>query len=210
MSLIPYKEEPLHYNEQLQRLKSRGLIIEDEEKALHLLENISYFRLSNYWYPLLAFPKTDKIFKPAATFNTAFNLYCFDRELRKLVNGELEKIEIAIRANESWLHCLVYVRNICAHHARLWNRTLSISPQIPLKPLTTWLKTVEIENNLKQSGARKINNRTYFLLSMIIFLLNTINPNHSFSRKIKELIKDYPLVDIGAMGFTKNWELEEL
>ncbi|MDE6380839.1 MAG: Abi family protein, partial [Muribaculaceae bacterium] len=23
---------------------------------------------------------------------------------------------------ESWLHAIVYVRNICAHHSRLWNR----------------------------------------------------------------------------------------
>ena len=26
----------------------------------------------------------------------------------------------------SWLHCLAYVRNVCAHHGRLWNRELSL------------------------------------------------------------------------------------
>lgn len=31
----------------------------------------------------------------------------------------------------SWLHTLVYVRNICAHHARLWNRELAIAPKAP-------------------------------------------------------------------------------
>jgi abortive infection bacteriophage resistance protein len=30
----------------------------------------------------------------------------------------------------SWLHTLVYVRNLCAHHCRIWNRTLSIRPKI--------------------------------------------------------------------------------
>lgn len=31
----------------------------------------------------------------------------------------------------SWLHTLVYIRNICAHHARLWNRELAIAPKLP-------------------------------------------------------------------------------
>ena len=32
---------------------------------------------------------------------------------------------------DSWMHTFVYVRNICAHHSRLWDKTLAISPQIP-------------------------------------------------------------------------------
>ena len=32
---------------------------------------------------------------------------------------------------ESWLHTLNYVRNTCAHHARLWNRELPIRPKVP-------------------------------------------------------------------------------
>jgi abortive infection bacteriophage resistance protein len=31
----------------------------------------------------------------------------------------------------SWMHTLVYVRNLCAHHSRLWNRHLAIAPFIP-------------------------------------------------------------------------------
>ena len=98
MPKVPYNEPALDYSGQLKRLKHRGLIIENEAKALHLLENISYFRLSGYWYPMLAHPKSEKTFKPGSSFNQAFGLYCFDRELRKAISGELEKIEIAIRA----------------------------------------------------------------------------------------------------------------
>jgi len=32
---------------------------------------------------------------------------------------------------ESWLHHLVYIRNICAHHARLWDRQWHIQPRRP-------------------------------------------------------------------------------
>lgn len=31
----------------------------------------------------------------------------------------------------TWLLCLNYVRNLCAHHSRVWNRDLSIAPKIP-------------------------------------------------------------------------------
>lgn len=28
----------------------------------------------------------------------------------------------------TWLHSIVYLRNVCAHHTRLWNRAMSIRP----------------------------------------------------------------------------------
>ena len=31
----------------------------------------------------------------------------------------------------SWLHSISYVRNLCAHHSRVWNRRLTIKPIIP-------------------------------------------------------------------------------
>ena len=30
---------------------------------------------------------------------------------------------------KDWLHTLTYVRNICAHQSRLWNRELAIKPE---------------------------------------------------------------------------------
>lgn len=35
---------------------------------------------------------------------------------------------------QDWLHVLTYVRNVCAHHSRLWNRELSIRPQVMPEP----------------------------------------------------------------------------
>jgi abortive infection bacteriophage resistance protein len=35
---------------------------------------------------------------------------------------------------QDWLHVLTYVRNVCAHHSRLWNRELSIQPQAMPEP----------------------------------------------------------------------------
>lgn len=97
MSKSDYIKPPLTYQQQIEQLKGRGLIIDNEQKAIHLLENISYYRLSGYWFPLLA-DKKAHIFKPGTKLQTAFSLYCFDRELRQLVLAELEKIEVAVRA----------------------------------------------------------------------------------------------------------------
>ena len=33
----------------------------------------------------------------------------------------------------NWLHFITYLRNICAHHGRLWNREFAIRPDIPHK-----------------------------------------------------------------------------
>jgi abortive infection bacteriophage resistance protein len=39
----------------------------------------------------------------------------------------------------NWLHALTYIRNVCAHHSRLWNRELAIRPDIPRK-IPAWRK----------------------------------------------------------------------
>ncbi len=103
MPKVRYNKPALTYEEQLQQLKNRGLRIENDQKALHLLENISYYRLSAYWYPMLAYPKSAHTFKQNSSFDESFKLYCFDRELRKLVVGELEKIEVSVRAKMSYI-----------------------------------------------------------------------------------------------------------
>lgn len=88
-----YSKPALDFQQQIQQLTARGLIIHDSDKALHLLRSISYYRLSGYWYPFLA-DKQKHLFKPGAQFENAFKLYCFDRELRAIILSELEKIEL--------------------------------------------------------------------------------------------------------------------
>jgi abortive infection bacteriophage resistance protein len=85
-------------------LKSRGLSIPDQQKAVSYLTNIGYYRLSAYCYPLLNDPKSAHIYKDGATFNMIMNMYRFDRKLRSLLFNEIEKIEIAIRsAMSNWI-----------------------------------------------------------------------------------------------------------
>lgn len=296
MPKIHYPKQLLSFTDQIALLKQRGLVFTNEAKALHLLRNISYYRLSGYWYPLLA-DKQKHLFKPGSTFDAVYNLYKFDSELRKLIITELEKIEVAVRTQTayilssqwdgywfadasrfnnpirhakilakideeyqrsdeefvtafkfkyadpfppswitmeitsfgtlsilynnlhpgrakrhianyfgladtvfaSWLHSIVYIRNICAHHCRLWNKTLSIRPLMPRSLQYPFI-------TLPESGTRQV----YFVLSMIIYLLNIINPNHSFVARFKDLLFRYPSIDVRAMGFPVGWENEDI
>ena len=76
----------------------------------------------------------------------------------------------------SWLHALNYVRNLCAHHARLWNRDLKITPdEFTLKK--KYIKT-DIKWLSSINGIRK--NKIYYTLCIIKYLLQTINKNSSF------------------------------
>lgn len=94
----------------------------------------------------------------------------------------------------SWLHGFVYVRNTCAHHSRLWNRVMRIQPMKPISPKHQWLKNLEVANN-----------RTYFILSMIVYLLRSINETNSMLVDFKHLLEKYPNIDPSAMGFPKDW-----
>lgn len=70
---------------------------------------------------------------------------------------------------------------------------------MPRKPRKQWLNEVDIQNN-----------RSYFMLSMIRFLLQTVNPSNTFNLKIKSLLTSYPNVDIAALNFPSSWENEPL
>jgi len=94
----------------------------------------------------------------------------------------------------TWLHTLVYVRNICAHHARLWNKDLRIPVKLPKKTANKWL-----------SSANVTNRKVYIVLAIISYLLDTVTPNHAFREKVIDLINKYPNTDITAMGFPKAW-----
>lgn len=102
-NLKTYNKPPLNYQEQLDLLIQRGLTVDDPDKAIHLLENLSYYRLSGYLYPMLAEPKCKHEFKKNSTFENAFKIYCFDRELKQLLYGEIEKIEVSFRSKITYV-----------------------------------------------------------------------------------------------------------
>jgi abortive infection bacteriophage resistance protein len=106
----------------------------------------------------------------------------------------------------SWLHSLTYVRNICAHHSRLWNKELSIKPDLVKKPRLNWVS--DNYNN---------NKRVFYFLGVLKYLMQSANTKNSFTEKLKSLIDKYPNVPVGFLGIPTNedgsfkrWENEPL
>ena len=100
-----YHKAPLTFQDQLQLLKSRGLTVANEPKAISYLQEISYYRLSSYFLPYQAVK--DK-FNPGVTFDLIIDTYSFDRDLRLLVFDCIERIEIAIRTQMIYSMALYY------------------------------------------------------------------------------------------------------
>ena len=66
--------------QQIETLKQRGLIIDDEVEALAILDRTSYFRLADYWRPMEV-DKKSHVFKPDTHFSDIVAVYRFDTEL---------------------------------------------------------------------------------------------------------------------------------
>ena len=81
--------------EQVENLKSIGLIVNDEEYAKKILNDISYFRLIKA-YSLNLKPKNGN-YENQVTFEQIVELYLFNANFRQIIFPEIEKVEINVR-----------------------------------------------------------------------------------------------------------------
>ncbi len=98
---MDYAKCPLTLRQQIEKLRSRGLLIDDERLAERYLTNISYYRLRAYTYPFqdnVAQEADHRFVRTGIRFSDIIDLYCFDRRLRSLMFNAIEKIEVTVRA----------------------------------------------------------------------------------------------------------------
>lgn len=297
-----YNKPTISIKEQISQLKSRGLIINDENLAENFLSNVSYYRLAGYWWSM-QYDKTLHSFKNNSSFENVIAIYNFDRELRILVFDVIERIEIGFRtkliyhlSNEvspwwfedstlfknsdehtkalltidrelgqtkeifikehykkyytdnrrppawktievisfgvisklygnlkptirskntiakevgtvnhtylpSWLQTIAQIRNICAHHGRLWNKNLPGRPKLLPKPPYSWLTDIPQPSE---------HHMLYIHLCCMKYLMNIINPENNFKNRFIELLTKYPNIDPNALGLKPNWNNEPL
>lgn len=96
---------PATVEEQIDKLRERGCIVEDEEFAKETLTDINYFRLAHYFSLFL---EEDGKYREGTKFRQVMRVYDFDRRLRNLFIEVLEEIEIALRAHCSNFHAIKY------------------------------------------------------------------------------------------------------
>lgn len=290
-----YTKPPLRFDEQLQQLKDRGLLIDDDELALFHLKTISYFRLSAYWYPFRKIEQDGTIsdkFEEGVNLNDVMGLYELDRRLRLQVMDAIERFEVYARAlfvgvfgnkygtfghteatnfyrefdhgswleklklaaensretfvlhykNKycgfptlpiwmltelmslgslsrayegiehvdkrsisskldlnyellaSWFHTLTYIRNICSHHSRLWNRKLVIRPR-------------HIDRNNWDFPVRLRNDRIFYVLLILRYLLQYVHVSDEWKIQMNDLLEPVAQNERWrkAMGMPEDW-----
>ena len=286
--------------EQIALLKSRGMLMKDEQTAALYLNHISYFRLKGYWWDMQT-DRINHIFALNSYFEDVIARYNFDRQLRLILFDAIEFIEIALRtkliyhlsqaygglwyldenivtdktkhqdcltdlqsefarngesfakdfrtrhpnenpdawlmfevvtfgtlskiynnlkhqlpqksiiANDfglnsindlsSWLAAISYMRNVIAHHSRVFGRDILKRPVLPRNPRNKWL----------QFGITPVQEKKPFvIISAMVYLCNAINPNNEIRNKLLTLFNNNPNIPIYKMGFFNNWRNEPL
>jgi abortive infection bacteriophage resistance protein len=339
VGLSAFTKPSISVEQQVELLQTRGLIIQDAERAKSYLEVISFFRLSAYMRRFQQASDSKHNFKAGAEFKQVVSLYAFDRELRLLVMDAIERIEVAVRSMinnvmgpkyqqendphsgshwylnrshfkqvydherlinsirdkvekertsldkentkierarhddskkamlkdmkqrenycryygnnysqpalppgwaaieeltlgdishiykglardadrkaiakrfdapqdklESWLHTLTFVRNCCAHHARLWNRELPIAPKL-MRDNSWQLPSVLPGTHIQPPR------RLAAVLLLLSYLMKQVSPDSKWMNKVIALIKRYDEVPVKNMGLPENWEEFEL
>lgn len=95
MGELKQHQPPMTIDEQVENLKSIGLIVNDEEYAKKILNDISYFRLIKA-YSLNLKSKNGE-YNDNVTFEQIVELYLFNANFRQLIFPEIEKVEINVR-----------------------------------------------------------------------------------------------------------------
>lgn len=318
---MAYQRPWCSYQDQLEILKSRGMVVTDEDAALSYLERVGYYRLSAYWYPFRIF-KIDQDkdsgqlvsirqddFVANTQFVDAVDLYLFDKKLRLLVLDALERIEVAIRVDiayllgerdvfayqnlaefhptfanressagktqfdkwqeryagllvrskedfvkhyrikhgpdlpiwvavevwdfgaisqlfsmmkapdqekiakkycvddfkvfASWLRSLNYLRNLAAHHSRLWNRNVIDQPSLPQRGIIPWCNEF--------IGKADLIAKPFLLLAIVRHMVSVICPNTGWHVRLREHIDQFPAIHSDRkvtaedIGLTENW-----
>lgn len=97
---------------------------------------------------------------------------------------------------QSWLHCLTTIRNMCAHHARLWNRELGIRPELPRTIKFPW------PQNLPQHSSARL----FTILCILRLLMRQISPHTQWDERLHQLLTEFPEISRPAMGFPADWQ----
>lgn len=317
----PFDKPYLDPARQLALLRSRGMAVSDDAKAISALERIGYYRLSGYWYPFRqrrldpgGTPGEQVLdgFESGTEFRHAVDLYVFDKRLRLLFLDAIERIEVGLRVDialilgardpwahripahlhgnfarrpnrrtgrvshndwlrrlddlthrsreefvrhykakytsplpiwmaielwdfgllstflsgmtaadqetiarkyglprrellTSWVRSINHIRNICAHHSRLWNRSPTDQPKPPRDGEIALLDHLAADPDGQT--------RLYAPATAMQFLLRTINPATSWSSRLKAHFRTFPVapgIAIRHTGFPAGWERQPL
>lgn len=109
---MQFNKPPLTYLQQIELLISRGMRIDNHDRARRFLAHLNYYRLAAYWLPFEQ-DHSSHTFRPGTTFDKVTEHYIFDRELRLLVMDAVERFEVSLRSQ--WAYVLSHAYGPHAH-----------------------------------------------------------------------------------------------
>uniref|UniRef100_A0AB33ISL0 Abi family protein n=1 Tax=Prevotella sp. GTC17253 TaxID=3236793 RepID=A0AB33ISL0_9BACT len=96
----------------------------------------------------------------------------------------------------SWLEAISVLRNIIAHHSRLWNRSLSKQPMNLKGHRDKWLITLLSDNQKK---------KPYGVITAMLYLCNAVYPENQIKQKLLQLLESSTDIPYARLGFTGDW-----
>ena len=98
------------------------------------------------------------------------------------------------RVLTSFAHHISHIRNICAHHGRLWNKRFTVKMTVPKYP-------AKLPVAMRGADPRYLHNT----LVMLDYLLSIIAPGSEWRERLVALIDGCPLANPASMGFPEGW-----
>ena len=109
----------------------------------------------------------------------------------------------------SWFRSLSDLRNLCAHHSRVWNREFGSFPAVPRKRPKDWAQIPkEILTRRSSSSTSRITPQRRFYMQWVVMetLMRVVCPESRWSKRLVQLLRQHQQVSLFHMGFPKDWE----
>ena len=122
--------------------------------------------------------------------------YLYELSPRSVRDTISSQCDITAPQLRSWLKALNIVRNICAHHGRLFNRVHAISPKLPAQGTHTDLDCINTDWK-----------RTFGQLTLVQLLLDRLNVGNK--KLLPTVVQSFPevqIVPISHIGAPDNWQ----
>jgi abortive infection bacteriophage resistance protein len=113
------------------------------------------------------------------------------RQDRQAIAARLALDEVVVCA---FAHHLTHVRNLCAHHSRVWNRKLTFTMTLPRRPAGLFNQFNPVEDR-----------RIYNTLVMLVWCIKVISPETTWPSRLKELLSTRTAAELKAMGAHEDW-----
>lgn len=108
------------------------------------------------------------------------------------------------RAFTSWVRALSYLRNLVAHHSRVWNRNMVSEPKMPADSPPMWCSAF--------AGKRELLAKPFVYLAIVRHMVEIICPGSQWRHRLADHLLDFPVQaahrkqSVAAMGAPERWE----